>query len=181
MKKLLLLGNLMLCAPALGMIRAETDFDIRRNQIVPQVHKFSPQECFFLDAAFHGDTERCAALIEAGVNRNIIDERGHSALHRACSLGFSETIRFLVNSGISVHATDNEGNTPLHFLLFEMSDCLAPVRKELIALTVFLVSRGSNLLAQNAQGKTPLSLVKGFDRRELLRATCDNRELRNLL
>ena len=50
-------------------------------------------------------------LIE-GVNAR--DGNFHTALHSACCWGHAECVQVLVDHGADLHATDNNGNTPLH-------------------------------------------------------------------
>ena len=43
--------------------------------------------------------------------------RGRSALHIACWYRYSVAITLLLKANADVHARDDQGNTPLHFLL----------------------------------------------------------------
>lgn len=169
MHKLFLLGTLFFCAAAIAMDRSATDEDIRHGGVV--VAQQVQRQRVFLAAAKKGNTVLCRDLLRLGVHPNTSTVNGFTALHFACGNGHIETIRLLIEAGADVNSADNGGNTPLHYLLTAVSDLLAPLRKEIIKLAVYMVRiQGANIMARNNRGITPLNVTgcRDFESEELL-------------
>lgn len=71
---------------------------------------FPPMMCA---AAANGDTLCLQDLVRQGGDFNIPDYDGRTPLHLACCEGHLETVRYLLESGASVHVTDRFNQTPL--------------------------------------------------------------------
>ena len=71
---------------------------------------FPPLMCA---AAANGDNECLESLSQQGGDFNIPDYDGRTPLHLACSEGHLETVKYLLQNGASVHATDRFNHTPL--------------------------------------------------------------------
>lgn len=68
-----------------------------------------------LDAADEGDVEEVRRLVEErGVDVNICNETGATALHRAAGHGQVEVLEFLMGHGARLNATDSDNWTALH-------------------------------------------------------------------
>jgi len=68
----------------------------------------------FLKAAAEGDLDRLKALLAAGADINMANEKHTTALHFAAWNGKSETAVFLIENGSDVRAGEGDGWTPLH-------------------------------------------------------------------
>ncbi|CAH1793949.1 unnamed protein product [Owenia fusiformis] len=67
------------------------------------------------EAAFSGDIRTLEKLIGAnGMCPNKPDHAGRTSLHHACMNGWLECVKYLIDNGASVIATDVSGCTPLH-------------------------------------------------------------------
>lgn len=53
-----------------------------------------------------------AALLEAGANVDILDERGHTPLHRACNFGDTRIVQQLLEAGADTGKVDRNGWPP---------------------------------------------------------------------
>jgi ankyrin repeat protein len=53
------------------------------------------------------------ALLEAGADIGVRDERGRTALHYAAAIGYTDVVMLLVEQGADLHAADADGVTPL--------------------------------------------------------------------
>jgi lysophospholipase len=71
---------------------------------------FPPLMCA---AAANGDSECLESLSQQGGDFNLPDYDGRTPLHLACSEGHLETVKYLLQNGASVHATDRFNHTPL--------------------------------------------------------------------
>jgi E3 ubiquitin-protein ligase mind-bomb len=70
-------------------------------------------------AAAQGHLETVQRLLE-GVSRNMVDMRsgGKTALQVAAHQGHAAVVRLLLHAGASVNASDNDGDTCLHYAAF---------------------------------------------------------------
>ena len=57
------------------------------------------------------------ALLEAGIDLELTDQEGNTALHKAASTGNTEILNTLIKKGANIHATNNNGDTPLHLAI----------------------------------------------------------------
>jgi len=92
--------------------------------------------------------EKIQALLELGADVNVRDYKGKTALHRAATAGFLDSMEVLLAHGAAIDAADNIGETPL-------LDAVRAGRVEAVAL---LLERGANPTVQNRKGDTPVSL-----------------------
>ena len=66
------------------------------------------------DIVVHGDLAAVNALLDKGVDPNIPDPDGLTALHRACTENYLNIASALVAKGADIKAQDNDWWTPLH-------------------------------------------------------------------
>jgi ankyrin repeat protein len=59
-------------------------------------------------------TEVTEACIKAGVDLELCDTLGHTALQNACESGNEASVLALLNAGANAKLVDSEGRTPLH-------------------------------------------------------------------
>lgn len=90
-----------------------------------------------------------------GLNVNIQDKIGHTALHVARRLsykdGYPDIIKLLIDHGADVNARTSRGQTPI-FILFDYNNNFESVLK----ITQYLISNGADINIQNNDGWTPL-------------------------
>ncbi|KAG0694241.1 Protein phosphatase 1 regulatory inhibitor subunit 16B [Chionoecetes opilio] len=103
-----------------------------------------------LEAAARNDIEEVKALLEVGVNPDSTNEDGLTALHQCCIDDSEEMMRLLVQHSADVNAQDSEKWTPLH----------AAATCGHLHLAKFLIARGANLLAVNADGNMPYDICE---------------------
>lgn len=100
------------------------------------------------DSVIKGGLVLTSALLRHGLSHKASCRNGKTLLHhvveeRAHEVDSSDLIRDLVNCGFEVNATDNKGNTPLHYAKNRID-------------AAFLLSQGALLEAKNHKGWTPL-------------------------
>ena len=76
----------------------------------------------FHRAAKKGTLKKVATLLRAGIDPNLQDKNGRTALHLAIETGCSsdggnhlEVIKLLLEKGSNIEAQDKEGQTALHW------------------------------------------------------------------
>jgi ankyrin repeat protein len=106
-------------------------------------------------AVMRNDTEKIAALIEAGVWLDETDE-GETALHWAVSRQHTEIVTMLLDAGADPNVPDNDGYTPLHDVA-EMGDC-PPVR----TMREALLAAGADSSRREKNGRTPSDLAESM-------------------
>lgn len=103
-----------------------------------------------LEAAARNDIEEVEMLLSANVNPDSTNEDGLTALHQCCIDDSEEMMRLLVEHGSDVNAQDSEKWTPLH----------AAATCGHLHLAKFLIVKGANLLAVNADGNMPYDICE---------------------
>ena len=96
-------------------------------------------------------------LQKTGVDVNYADETGYSLAHAACANGNVGTLTTLMNKGGRADQKDMVASTPLHRLVAYRH--LAPERELCIDRLIYM---GSDLNAQDNQGKTPMHIAAQF-------------------
>ena len=62
-----------------------------------------------------GDYRHVDSLVDAGVNANLLDERGRPVLYWALIVKDPQLVRILLNAGADPNATDTEGRTLVYY------------------------------------------------------------------
>src|SRR5438270_7959757 len=84
---------------------------------------------------------------ERGVDPDLRDKYGKTALMEACRFGQLESVKLLVEAGADVNASDKEGTTVL------MSGCRGESNREIVE---YLITQGADVNRRDAYGCTPL-------------------------
>ena len=106
--------------------------------------KPDPQQLF--DAAKTGDTGAVKLLLDQGVDMNVKDNDGWSALHYAAIYAHTKTVKFLLDQGVDINATDNYGRHALHFAaIYAHTETVK-----------FLLDRGVDINVKNNDGRHAL-------------------------
>jgi ankyrin repeat protein len=78
-------------------------------------------------------------------------------------------LRLLPDRGADVHATDNEGSTPLHHLSFRRSGCgIKSPGKGSVEGTRLLLEHGASMDAENNKGETPFQVALEVGHHEMV-------------
>lgn len=88
-----------------------------------------------------------------GVDVNLRDQNGNTALHIACQNGAKKMIKVCLKHHANLDAQNRQGQTPCHY-------CLAYEYKEIAA---FLIKKGANDLLTNEFGMTCYEGLKPSD------------------
>ncbi len=93
--------------------------------------------------------EKAKILLKAGVDPNLTDDKGNTALHKASRIS-NGSIEYLLSFGADVDSRNKEMQTPLH---------LALERNVEINNVQTLIEFGSDLNARDSKGRTPLHIA----------------------
>jgi len=97
-------------------------------------------------------------LLERGADPNHVWPTGATLLHMAAGMGNVEIVRILIQVGMNINASDNDGQTPLHsaasgFIVtrfgFQTKDVMT-----------LLVENGADLYHRDKKGRTPLEYAR---------------------
>ncbi|KAJ9590717.1 hypothetical protein L9F63_016233, partial [Diploptera punctata] len=113
-------------------------------------HIFFSDSVMLLEAAARNDIDEVRRLLMKGVSPDSTNEDGLTALHQCCIDDNEEMMKLLIEYGANVNAEDSEKWTPLH----------AAATCGHLHLVRYLISRGSNLLAVNADGNMPYDICE---------------------
>ncbi|EAT38847.1 AAEL009293-PA [Aedes aegypti] len=106
----------------------------------------------FLNAAMVNNTELLQNMIDKGFSPNTREPTfNRSALHIACSRGFTDTVRVLLENGANPNIRDLNENTPLH-----LASCT-----ENIAIIDLLLKYGTNVTLKDSNGLIALEISIG--------------------
>ncbi|XP_028968156.1 protein phosphatase 1 regulatory subunit 16A [Galendromus occidentalis] len=103
-----------------------------------------------LEAAARNDVEEVRRLLMMGVSPDSTNEDGLTALHQCCIDDSEEMMKLLLEFGANVNAKDSEQWTPLH----------AAATCGHIHLVKYLILKGADLLAVNADGNMPYDICE---------------------
>ncbi|MBU2978742.1 ankyrin repeat domain-containing protein [Alteromonas sp. C1M14] len=113
----------------------------------------------YFDAARAGNQTVLQAFYQAGLDANVADNKGYTALILAAYHGHSDTVTFLINQA---HANpcqeDARGNTALMGAIF----------KGHVSVAKQLVFADCDVDETNAQGQTALMFASLFDRTDIV-------------
>ena len=112
-----------------------------------------------ISALSGGNLDEVKALFKSGrmqienLNQQL-DSKGNTALHIAADYNHPEIIKYLLDQGASINATNNAGQTTLHLAAKNFDP-----KGESSALQELLRNRDANVNAQDNEGNTPLHLA----------------------
>ena len=101
----------------------------------------------FLLSAQRGEAERLKAFIRKGIDVNLKDMNGSSALMHAVSNGHKEAVAVLLKNGAEVNATNFLGRTPLMFAGWSENKGIVEI----------LMKNGANIFQQDLYNDKPLN------------------------
>lgn len=125
----------------------------QRASPAPQVSEYKVHfvpSVMLLEAAARNDVDEVRRLLMLGVSPDSTNEDGLTALHQCCIDDSGEMMKLLIDFGANVNAKDSEQWTPLH----------AAATCGHIHLVRYLISRGADLLAVNADGNMPYDICE---------------------
>ena len=125
------------------------------------------KKALFLHAAFTKDLETLEALVAEGVNPNVTNAEGLTALHTSCIEGSLKVTSALVRLGADVNLKDDDWWTPLY----------AAAACGHWQIVNFLLTHDADLTAINADGDMPHDLAEGDRSLQALEDALQDRKL----
>ncbi|HDR8994450.1 TPA: ankyrin repeat domain-containing protein [Burkholderia vietnamiensis] len=112
-------------------------------------------------AAVDGKPHVVRTLLELGADLNAIDQQGHTALLYALGHGRTDVVLLLVQQdGVEVNHRAPSGHTALH----------AAVKANVAVAVPYLLAKGADTTAFNAEGQTPLQHAEALKRDDIAAA-----------
>ncbi|MCU0463371.1 MAG: ankyrin repeat domain-containing protein [Anaerolineae bacterium] len=109
----------------------------------------------FFNAVTSGDLDFVNLFIQHGVETNIVDYHGKTALHVATNAAI---LKRLLELGLPVNSVSRTGDTPLHNAVFRDS----------LKMVELLLNYGADVTIQNRDGLNPVRLAKHKGHRQVL-------------
>eukprot|EP00052_Salpingoeca_macrocollata_P011988 m.92781 g.92781 ORF g.92781 m.92781 type:complete len:532 (+) comp18290_c0_seq1:84-1679(+) len=136
-------------------LKKKEDEDTRPRDPVKVVFD---KKAVFLDAAAHSDEELVEKMLEEGMDPNVCNADGLTALHQSAIENNLKIAGILIRNGAKVNTRDHDLWTPLH-----AASACGHWR-----LVSFLLNNGADVAAVNADGDLPLDLAEGEKTEKLL-------------
>eukprot|EP01112_Ceratiomyxa_fruticulosa_P002612 TRINITY_DN1275_c0_g1_i2.p1 TRINITY_DN1275_c0_g1~~TRINITY_DN1275_c0_g1_i2.p1 ORF type:complete len:292 (+),score=59.45 TRINITY_DN1275_c0_g1_i2:285-1160(+) len=118
---------------------------------------------FLITALRCEDVKTAMKLIEKGINVELTDASGCTALHWAAYNNQLEVVRALLKAGASPNCQDVNKDTPLHLA----------TKHNFISICMELIKNGANVNAENTTRITPLHLTRRFLFRKFMNENFD--------
>lgn len=134
-------------------------------RLVAEAHR-SSAGLLWSTARTPGNLKIVRQLLASGVNPNVPDDAGRTAVHRAASGGGARILDALLRAGGKPDVRDGDGNAPLHIAI------KAGGREGKVEVVEALLAGGADPCVKDATGRTPYRLAEdgGPIRRVLGRA-----------
>jgi hypothetical protein len=97
-------------------------------------------------------------LLDHGADKNARNNFGDSALHFAANRHHLETARALIKRGADLSIVNNQGSTPLHWVLHEVCHSFCNYAN-MVEMTMLLVRAGADVNAGDGYKSTPFMLL----------------------
>jgi len=111
-------------------------------------------------AAYRGDDAMVRELLAAGVNKDVRDALGSTALHAAMFQLNLNVVKLLLDNGFDVNArVTKNGNTPLHYAVAYNNP----------AAVKLLLQYNANRNIRNLEGLTPLEKARKEEKTEIIK------------
>lgn len=108
--------------------------------------------------------DRVRELLTTGADVEEPQLLGMRPLHMAASLGCVGAVELLISHGANVNATDDQGQTPLHW-----ASGGKDTKQEHLAVITSLIKAGADVNAHDALGSTPLHRAAFFGHPKIVR------------
>lgn len=120
------------------------------SKIVGRSRVHFAENVVLLEAAARNDVDEVRQMMVAGVDPNMSNDDGLTALHQSCIDNSEEMMKLLISFGANVNARDSEQWSPLH--------AAATCGQE--NLCRILVQHGADLLSVNGDGNMPYDICE---------------------
>ena len=131
------------------MSRYSGPHDFNYLTVLAYIKKCIQRRSFF-DAMKTGDGEKLRRLLKEGIDPNLQNRFGKTALHLATLKGWGSLMEDLLNSAADIEVVDNSGRTALHFA----------TRRGDEAIVQILLKRGADADAMDDKGQSPAMLAR---------------------
>lgn len=136
-----------------GMAQPAMQQPQQQHQLQP-----APEADDLFMAAVSGNNGQIGRLISQGLNVNVANAEGETALHMASARGHYSTVIYLINNGAHVNARTIKNWIPLHHA----------VRFRHANIANYLLQRGSSAGARTSDGLSAIDMAKNTNDQRML-------------
>jgi hypothetical protein len=140
--------------------KTSNNFDSRRARQRLAELGIAYSEDSFVEHAEKGNTEVVRLLLAAGIDPNVRDRRGNTALIAAAANGYADIVTVLLNGQANVNASSESNETAL----------VAAASFGNLCIVRALLARGANPNVKTNTGLTPLIVAAGNNHIEVVEA-----------
>jgi ankyrin repeat protein len=135
--------------------------------VMPNLYSTNEEYSLFVRAVLRRELESAKHILDLGFDINSANTRGWTALHYAVENMLVDAVRFLLENGANANQGDAGWQTPLHVAVdvdkdygthqYAIEGKFPPAK-----LTALLLDCGADPNAETKNGKTPLTMAKGY-------------------
>jgi ankyrin repeat protein len=131
--------------------------DTPQGKLAERNIEYTPEK--YLESAAKGNLLALNLFLEAGMDINIKDAYGGTALRYASYNGHVDAVKMLIDKSADINVQDTDGFTPLRY---------AAIRGHLEVVKA-LVEKGADINATGKEGWTPLAVARGKGHLEVVK------------
>jgi ankyrin repeat protein len=125
-------------------------------------------------AIWEGDFDKVRAIVENGVDLDVLGSNGHTPLMQSAEMEDLEITKYLIQAGAKINFPGHEGATPLHIAVDISIDGIiqngGSPGDEPLEMINFLLSKGADKDLKNSKGESALNWAESYSSNKVVSA-----------